>query len=82
MAINQELEQYLSAFRTTSGTALPDLLQRSQSTIEKLQHDIKVLRWALYQAREALMNTSSHSYGTVLSIIDNVESMTEPANDR
>lgn len=82
MGINEELETYIKAFRVTEGTILPQLLERAQSTIEKLQHDIKVLRWALYQAREALMNTSSHSYGTVLSIIDNVESMTEPANDR
>jgi len=82
VAINQELEQYLAAFRTTNGTALPDLLQRSQSTIEKLQQDVKVLRWALYQARQALMQSSGYLHGGVLSLIETAESMTEPANDR
>jgi len=81
VAINQELEQYLAAFRTTNGTALPDLLQRSQSTIEKLQQDVKVLRWALDQARNALTGQTVQET-TALSLLDTARRITEPANDR
>ena len=82
MGINEELETYIKAFRVTEGTILPQLLERAQSKIEKLEQDVKVLRWALYQARQALMQSSGYLHGGVLSLIETAESMTEPANDR
>ena len=82
MGINEELETYIKAFRVTEGTILPQLLERAQSKIEKLEQDVKALRWALYQARQALMQSSGYLHGGVLSLIETAESMTEPANDR
>ncbi len=83
MDLNRELAQYVDALRVTNATALFDLLQRSQAALEKLEQDRKVLRWALFQAREAMIDgTNDLNRGVVMSIIDTAHNMTEPANDR
>lgn len=83
MSLNKELAQYADALRVTNATALFDLLQRSQAALEKLEQDRKVLRWALMQARDALIDDKSEfNRGVLMSIIDTANSMTEPANDR
>ena len=81
MGINEELETYIKAFRVTEGTILPQLLERAQSKIEKLEQDVKVLRWALHQARDAL-NGQAVQETTALSLLDTARRITEPANDR
>lgn len=82
MAINEELDKYLSAFRAVESASLEILLSRSKSHIERLEQDVKVLRWALYQAREALLQSRGQANSGVLSLIETAQSMTEPANDR
>lgn len=82
MAINEELDKYLSAFRAVESASLEILLSRSKSHIERLEQDVKVLRWALYQAREALLQSHGQANSGVLSLIETAQSMTEPANDR
>ena len=83
MDLTKEISQYIDALRITNSTSLYDLLQRSQTALEKLEQDRKVLRWALFQAREALVDgQTTFQNTTVLSIIDTAKSMTEPANDR
>lgn len=83
MDLTKELSQYVEALRITSGSSLHDLLQRSQAALEKLEQDRKVLRWALLQARDALIDDKSEfNRGVLMSIIDTANSMTEPANDR
>lgn len=83
MDLNEELAKYIDALRVTNATALFDILQRSQSALEKLEQDRKVLRWALFQAREAMIGgTTNLNRDVVMSIIDTAHNMTEAANDR
>ena len=81
MGINEELETYIKAFRVTESTILPQLLERVQSKIEKLEQDVKVLRWALYQARDALSGQTVKET-TAMSLLDTARRITEPTNDR
>lgn len=81
MAINEELDNYLSAFRVTESVAVDRLLARSKEHIEKLEQDIKVLRWALERARDALTGQTVQET-IAMSLIDTAQKITEPANDR
>lgn len=81
MAINEELDKYLSAFRVTESVAVDRLLARSKEHIEKLEQDIKVLRWALERARDALTGQTVQET-IAMSLIDTAQKITEPANDR
>lgn len=83
MDLTKEISQYIDALRITNSTSLYDLLQRSQTALEKLEQDRKVLRWALLQARDALTSERCDFHNTALiSILDTAKNMTEPANDR
>lgn len=79
MTLTEQIDSYINAVRWTNATQVSEILANAKQTIEKLEQDRKVLRWALMQAREALLDSNQP---TVLSIIETAESMTEPANDR
>lgn len=81
MALNEELERYLSAFRVTEGIAVERLLSQSKERIDKLEHDVKVLRWALERAREAITGQTVQET-LAISLLDTAQKLTEPANDR
>lgn len=81
MPLNEELDKYLSAFRITESVAVERLLSRSKERIEKLEHDVKVLRWALERAREAMTGQTVQET-VALSLLDTAQKLTEPANDR
>ena len=82
MDLTKEIAQCIDALRVANSASLYDLLQRSQTALEKLEQDRKVLRWALLQAREAISGGTPFYSQTLLSIIDTAKNMTEPANDR
>lgn len=79
MTLTDKLNWCMEAHKWTQTNSVIELLEQSRQQIEKLEQDRKVLRWALMQAREALLHSNQT---TVLSIIETAESMTEPANDR
>lgn len=81
MAINEELEKYISAFRVTEGAPVDRILSQSKERIEKLEQDVKILRWALEKARDALTGQTIQET-IALSLIETAKNMTEPANDR
>jgi len=81
MALNEELERYLSAFRVTEAIAVERLLSQSKERIDKLEHDVKVLRWALERAREAITGQTVQET-LAISLLDTAQKLTEPANDR
>ena len=72
----------IEALKHIQGQPIIDSLTAARDRIEKLEQDKKILRWALEQARQALLHDERYINGSVLSILDTAQSMTEPANDR
>lgn len=82
MTITEQIDGYINAMRWTDTVHVSDLLRNAKETIEKLEQDRKVLRWALTQVQDSLVNDTYYLNGAVLSILETAKVMTEPANDR
>lgn len=83
MNITEQIDNCIRASQWVRSANIEEIMAEAKQTIEKLEQDRRVLRWALLQCRDALhAGPNETHYPTLLSIIETAESMTEPANDR
>lgn len=80
MSVTDDLLHLENAIKWQQAQNVSAIIEGARSRIDRLENDVKVLRWALHRAREAL--THSGSYSGVIDLIQTAENMTGPANDR
>ena len=84
MSASKDLEHYITALRWTESVSVAEVLHNAHQSIQKLEQDKKVLRWALERARDALLGHEHQTDATrsALATLESAQMITEPANDR
>lgn len=80
MSVTDDLLHLQNAIKWQQASNVSEVIENARGRIDKLESDVKVLRWALTRARMCLLQAGG--FDNTIGLLDTAESMTEPANDR
>lgn len=80
MTVIDDLENLERAIRWQQASNIVAVIENAKTQINKLENDVRILRWALHRAQQCL--TENGNYSPVVDLLQTAENMTEPVNDR